>query len=102
MALRQHSSRQQISGSWYTYDSAGRPTWFTFGAGSWTAPGVYNGTLYRTSGPPFNVPHDAAPLNITEVGTFALVFSNREAADVTFVVDGARVAKRISRFPYSP
>ena len=36
MTLRQHSARQQISGSWYTYDSAGRPTWFAFGAGSWT------------------------------------------------------------------
>ena len=29
-----------------------------------------------------------------------LVFSNREAADATFIVDGVRIAKKISRFPF--
>lgn len=102
LLLRQHSGRKQLAGIWYTFDADGKAAWYLFNGGSWSAPSVYTAKLYRHTGSPLTVPYDAAALRATEVGTAALVFSNRDVADATFVVDGVRVIKKIGRFSFPP
>ena len=64
-----------IFATWFTYDVDGTPMWLSgaahassgFGGPDWT------GTLYRTTGPPFNsTPFDPAQVTETPVATFRL------------------------------
>ena len=78
-----------IFAAWFTYD-------FTGAALSLTAtltrasPGVYAGTLIKTSGPPFSaVPWDKSAVTRTAVGTATVSFGNGNAATFTFSVNDA-------------
>lgn len=51
-----------IFATWFTYGEDGAPLWLTATARN-TAPGIYTGTLYSTTGPPF----DAAPFRPANV-----------------------------------
>lgn len=98
--LRQFSSRNQLAGIWYTFDAAGNPEWFLFNGGSWSGPSVYVATLYRARGTPFTTLVDPSLYALTEVGTAALVFSDRANVDLTFTVSGQRTLSKMVRFTF--
>ena len=63
-----------------------------------TAPGIYIGTLYRTTGPAFNaVSFDPASVVGTSVGTAALTFADGNNASFSYTVNGVSQIKPITR-----
>jgi predicted dienelactone hydrolase len=86
-----------IFAGWFTYDADGAPLWLT-GLATKTAPGVYSGTLIRTTGPAFDArPFDPARVTRTPVGTLTLTFANGNAATFAYTVNGAAQTKTITR-----
>ena len=82
---------------WFTYDHDGSPMWLAFTAPK-TADGTYAGTLYRTSGPPFDaVPFDPARVTATAVGPASLAFTNGNAGTFAWSVDGITGSSPITR-----
>jgi hypothetical protein len=98
--LRQFSGRNQLAGIWYTYDSSGNPVWFIFNGGSWSGPSIYTAPLYRARGTSFTAQVNPGLYGTTEVGVAALVFSNRDNVDFTFIVNGQRTLSKMVRFPF--
>jgi lysyl endopeptidase len=85
----------KIFATLFTYDASG-PMWLVMSSGDKQADGTYQGTLYRTSGPPFN----ATPFTgvaSTAVGTMRLAFSGSNAASLAYSVDGIQVTKNLTR-----
>ena len=63
-----------------------------------TAPGIYSGTLYRTTGPAFNaVPFNPANVVATSVGTATLAFSDGTTGTFAYTVNGVSQSKAITR-----
>ncbi|MGZ5078342.1 MAG: hypothetical protein ACXWHZ_02215 [Usitatibacter sp.] len=89
-----------IFGVWYTYDAAGKRTWFVLPSGSWTSGNVYSGPLYATAGPAFNGSFDPSLVRRTQVGTATLTFSDANNATFAFTVNGVGGVKSITRIPY--
>jgi hypothetical protein len=103
--VTQHPSRVALSGGWLTFDVNGAAVWLYFHeAGGWTGPGIYTATLFRNTGPPFATPPGPGtdPPKAAQVGTIALVFTDRDNADVTFTLECVRVAHRIGRVATNP
>jgi cytochrome c553 len=103
--VTQYAGRTLLTGGWLTFDQQGNAIWLYFyEAGGWTGPGIYTAKLFRNTGPAFATPPGTganAP-KATEVGTVAFVFSDRNTADVTFILDGVRVTHRIARMTLAP
>lgn len=77
----------------FTYGTDGKPVWFAMPAGTWTSSNVYEGTVYKPSGPMWPEPYDPALFNAAPVGAFKLDFANGMAT-FDFSAEG-----RSSRFP---
>ena len=95
-----------IFASWYTYDFDGSPLWLSATAPK-RAPGVYEGTLYRTTGPAFSaVPFDPAKVVRTPVGTLTMTFTDGNNATYAYTLMLGNPAvivtqsKQISRLVY--
>jgi hypothetical protein len=89
--------RNVIFGTWFTYDLDGSPLWLSVTATN-TAPGVFLGTLFRTTGPPFGaVPFDPAKVVRTPVGTATFTFSDGNDAMFAYTVNGISQTKAITR-----
>jgi hypothetical protein len=72
---------------WFTYDLDGTPLWLSASALK-TAPGVYTGSLIRTTGPAFSaVPWDPGKVIRTPVGTMTLAFANGSSATFSYTVN---------------
>jgi len=90
-----------IFATWFTYDVDGSPLWLAATATT-SGNGVYTGTLYRTTGPPFNaMPFDPAHVSLTAVGTLTLSFVSGSSATFSYTVDGISQAKAITREIFS-
>ncbi len=86
---------------WYTYDIAGRPTWFVVPSGSWTAANVYTGTAYRASGPPWiGVPYDASRHSLAPVGSVTFTFGDANNAVMGYTIDGVSGTNALTRVPF--
>lgn len=86
-----------IFATWFTYDLTGKDWWLTMTAQN-TAPGVYSGTLYVTTGPAFNaVPFDPADVKLTPVGMGTLTFSDANDGSFAYTVNGVSQTKSITR-----
>jgi len=86
-----------IFATWFTYDLDGTPMWLSVTAAN-MAPGVYMGTLYRTTGPAFDaVPFNPANVMLTSVGTATFTFSDGNDASFAYTVNGIAQAKAITR-----
>lgn len=82
---------------WYTYDAAGKPTFFTAQSGSWNGT-VWSGTVYsHTASAWLGVPFNASLSKATSVGTISLDFSDASNATMTYTVNGVTQVKRIER-----
>jgi hypothetical protein len=83
--------------SWFTYDLDHTPMWLVVTAPK-SAPGVYTGTLYRTTGPPFNAtPFNPANVISTAVGTATFTFTDGNSASFAYTVNGVAQTKAITR-----
>jgi hypothetical protein len=83
--------------TWFTYALDGTPLWLSVTAPK-TAPGVYAGTLYQTTGPAFNaVPFDPTKVGLTAVGTATFTFADGNDATFAYDVNGTQQAKAITR-----
>jgi hypothetical protein len=91
-----------IFASWFTYDLAGKGLWLTMTAQN-TAPGVYSGALYTTTGPAFNaVPFNPAEVKLTQVGTGTLTFSDANDGTFAYTVNGVSQMKSITHQVFGP
>ena len=85
---------------WYTYDAAGKPTFFTAQGGSWNGT-VWSGTVYaHTSAAWLGVPYNGSQFTATKVGTISLEFNDASNATMTYTVNGFTQVKHIERQPY--
>jgi hypothetical protein len=87
----------KIFATWFTYDVDHMPLWLVVTAPK-ISPGVYAGTLYRTTGPPFNaVPFNPANVVATAVGNATFTFSDGNNASFAYTVNGVSQTKTITR-----
>ena len=86
-----------IFASWFTYDLSGKGLWLVMTA-SLTAAGVYTGTLFQTTGPPFNsVPFNPSQVIGIAVGTGTLTFTDLNTGTFAYTVNGVTQTKSITR-----
>jgi hypothetical protein len=86
-----------IFATWFTYARDRSPLWLVVTAPK-TAPGTYAGTLYQTSGPPFNaVPFDPTRVVLTGVGSAAFTFTDGDNGSFEYTVNGETQTKSITR-----
>jgi len=86
-----------IFGTWFTYDLDGTPMWLVATAPQ-QMPGVFSGTLYRTTGPAFNaVPFNPMNVVVTAVGMVTFTFADGNNATFAYTVNGAAQVKAITR-----
>ena len=100
IALQQQFS--SLFGLWFTYDAAGKATWFVMPSGDWLQRNDYRGKIYRVVGPPWlGVPYDASRHHTIEAGTFRYVFSSDgSAATFEYTLDGHSGSIPLSRIPF--
>ena len=86
-----------IFATWFTYDVDKSPMWLVVTAVK-TSPGMYSGTLYRTTGPAFNsVPFNPANVMSTAVGQATFTFADGNNATFAYTVNGVAQNKAITR-----
>ena len=91
-----------IFATWFTYDPTGKAWWLAMAADKVGA-ATYAGTLYQTSGPPFNaVPFDPAAVHATPAGFATLTFSDADNGTFAYVVNGISRTKSITRQVFGP
>ena len=88
--------------TWFTYDVDGSPLWLVMSDGVKTAEGVYAGTLFQTTGPPFAaIPWNPALVTNKAVGSATLTFSDAANGTFAYVVNGVSQSKAITRYVFS-
>jgi hypothetical protein len=88
---------QTIFATWFTYDLDQSPLWLSVTAPQ-TAPGTYSGTLYRTTGPPFNAtPFLPADVTATAVGSATFTFTDGNTGTFTYTFNGVTQSPAITR-----
>jgi hypothetical protein len=86
-----------IFATWFTYDHDGDPLWLVVTAPK-TAPGVYSGDLYRTTGPPFSaMPFNPALVMPTKVGTATFTFADGNNATFAYTVQLADMMSSVTQ-----
>jgi len=86
-----------VFATWFTYALDGSPMWLVVTAPK-SAPGVYSGTLFRTTGPPFNaVPFDPAKVTSSAVGPASFTVIDGNSVTFAYTVDGISQTKTITR-----
>jgi hypothetical protein len=98
----EHQAEVILAG-WFTFDAAGAPRWLSLIAGKADADReVYSGSLYRTSGPPFDAtPFDPAQVMRNEVGVASLTFADDGSGTFDAVVDGKPFSAPIARYAFA-
>ena len=91
-----------LFGTWYVYDAANRPEWYTFQDGRWTSFTTWMATVYRTSGSFLGAPlFDPRLVTYTPVGTVTFDFAIRPGletkAQFTYTVNGLSGTRTIER-----
>jgi hypothetical protein len=85
---------------WFTYDAAGKPTWFVMPEGDWVFPNDYRGKIYKPSGPPWlGVAYDPSRHHVTEAGTFRYRFT-ADSAIFEYTLEGHSGTLPLSRLPF--
>jgi hypothetical protein len=91
-----------IFATWFTYGFDGSVLWFSATAAK-GGEGVYTGTLYRTTGPPFNAqPFDPDRVTRTPVGRLTMTFTDGNTAAFAYTVAGITQRKTITRQLFVP
>jgi hypothetical protein len=88
--------------TWFTYDTDGTGLWLVGSNVAKTGTGTYAGTLYRTTGPAFNVAQwNPGDIGVTPVGTVSLAFSDANNGVFTYTVNGVTQSKPVTRQVFS-
>lgn len=96
----EHAS-QNIFAVWFTFGSDGKPAWYVVPGGGWTSPTTFSGTLYATSGPAASsASFNASSVNVRQVGSATLSFSDANTGTWSYTVDGVSGSKAITRQPF--
>jgi hypothetical protein len=85
---------------WFVYDATGKPVWYTLQRGQWTRTdfmSAYSGPIYKTTGPYFGGPFNAAAVGISLVGTGTLSFRDSSNGTFAYTVEGVTGMKAITR-----
>lgn len=90
----------------YSYDAAGKPTWFVASDArivAFAEPGgwpIFSGTLYRTEGSFHAAPYDASRNRMVPVGELSLEVLDHDRMRVHYTADGASVVKEVRRYTF--
>jgi hypothetical protein len=88
--------------TWFTYDATGKGLWLVMSNGEKTGPGIYSGSLFRTTGPAFSaMPWTSSQVALTPVGTGTFTFSDASNGTFAYTVNGISQTKPITRQVYS-
>ena len=93
-----------VFATWFTYGADGRGQWLVMSEGRRTAPNVFTGALYRTTGPAFDVATwNPALVTRVEVGTLSITYSQTDPqrATLSYTLDGVSQVKPIVRQVFS-
>jgi hypothetical protein len=86
---------------WYTYDTAGRTTWYVIPGGTWTTASTFTGTVFRTTGSAWvGAAYDPGALTVTAAGTLTLEFGDANHVTMSYSVDGITQSKILTRQPF--
>ncbi|MBC8023896.1 MAG: hypothetical protein H7Y14_12295 [Burkholderiales bacterium] len=89
--------------TWFTYDADGGGMWLVMSNGNQTAPGRFQGDLFRTTGPGFSA-EPFTPItasNYTNVGSLMVTFSDVNNGSMDYTVNGVTQTKPIARYVYA-
>jgi Astacin (Peptidase family M12A) len=91
---------KQLFLAWYTYDTAGKVTWFVVSGGTWNG-STFTGAIYSTTSSPWlGVPYDPTRFLVTPVGEMSLAFDGADKANMTYTVSGVTQSKSITRLAF--
>jgi len=96
-----------IFGTYYTYDAAGRPTWYAMPETRKIAPSAgyaadFAGLMVRANGPSYDAAWDAAKVRIEVVGEATVRFNARGDGGMWTRIDGAvRPARPMKRMQFA-
>lgn len=84
--------------TWFTYDTDGSQMWLVMSDARKTTGNRYEGTIFRTTGPAFNVPTwNPSAVASPPVGTGVLAFGSAERGTFTYSIGGVSQTKNIVR-----
>jgi len=98
-----HEQLGALFSVWLTYDESGNPTWFMLPPGAWIDSTTYAGPIIRTTGSSLgygSVPYDPSKVQLQEVGSFRLNFSDTQHATFEYTAQGHSGSIALSREPF--
>ncbi len=96
-----HRPNARVAGTLYIYDADRKPLWLLMTGVNWVSPLEMRGTLLRSTAsgfPPMGF--DPASVATAQVGTFSLIFADRESGVLTFDLNGVAYSKSMQRFAF--
>jgi hypothetical protein len=88
--------------TWFTYDTDRSGLWLVMSDGAKTGAATYSGTLYRTTGPPFDAnPWNPLQVTTTPVGSATFAFADSDNGTFSYTVNGVTQSKPITRQLFS-
>jgi hypothetical protein len=85
---------------WFTYDAGGQPTWYVMPSGGWVDGNTWQGRIYRATGSPWlGQAYDPAALELTDVGSYQMVF-DAAGASFRYYVEGRGGTLALTRQPF--
>jgi hypothetical protein len=99
ISMTQHSS-DALFAVWYVYGSDNRATWYVVPGGRWLSDVVFEGSVYRTTGPYWQQSFDPAAVSRSNVGSAQIIFESKDVGQFKFTIDGVTTTKRIERQPF--
>ena len=97
-----HGPTHQFFAAWFVYDAAGVPTWYTLESGGWSVSAsqtIYDGRVYRYSGPYLGSAFDPAKVAPRDVGMARVTFGSATSGSLTYSIEGVSGFKTIARLP---
>jgi hypothetical protein len=83
--------------TFFVYDRAGNPVWYTSPARRTTGDAAWTGPLYATNGPWFGGPFPAGNVGVRQAGTVTFAIASLDQATLAYTVDGVAVTKLVQR-----
>lgn len=86
-----------IFATWFTYDATGRASWLAASLQQLVPDGPFEGSIYSTSGPPFNAKFSSAAVVGTTTGTMRVTFTSPNKAVLDYSVGDVSRIQPIQR-----
>lgn len=99
ISIQQHATDQTFV-TWYTYDTAGRATWYVMSSVVWFTENGFDGVIYRTTGSPLGTAFNPNATIVSQAGTGRVTFNDFSNGTFTYSADGISGQKVIRRQQY--